>query len=90
MKLSERVDSPVVLVTNYDDWEALYVNGVSVYQGHDIPRYVLVKTCLEAGAHYCSVYSSYEELEMTGNFPDQLDDIPVVLEITTAASQMED
>lgn len=81
-KLSEFLDSPVVLVTNHDDWEALYINGKCDYQAHNIDTKSLVKACLEHGKMYNLVYSSYDELMNVGNYPDTLDDIPEWIEIT--------
>lgn len=81
-KLSEIVDSPVVLVTNHDDWQAIYINGKCDYQAHDINMRELVKTCLEHGKMYNVVYSSYDELMDAGRYPDTLDEIPEWIEVT--------
>lgn len=81
-KLSELVDSNVVLVTNHDDWEALYVNGVSIYQAHDIDARDLAKHSLEQGKLYNVIESSYDELYDIGNYPDKIDDIPEWQRIT--------
>lgn len=83
-KLSELVDSPVVLVTNHDDWEGLFINGVADHQAHKVQRDDLVKACLKAGQNYCTVYASYDELEISGQFPDNLDDLPEYIEIELA------
>lgn len=76
MKLSEKVTSPVVVVSNDDDWEALYVNGVSVTQEHSIRRDELIDVCLKHGQKPCYVTSYYDDLDIQGRYPDNLDDIP--------------
>jgi len=73
--LSKKVDSKVVLVTNFDDWEALFVNGEVKIQAHSIDRKYLVKYCLEYNTMYCVVGSSSDELDLSGEYPYLLDDI---------------
>lgn len=87
MKLSELCDSPVVLVTNHDDWNALYINGTAKEQAHNIDADTLVKECLKVGKHYCTVYSDYDELQIEGQYPDKLDDIPSHIEIEQSADK---
>lgn len=80
--LEDKLNSVVVLVTNHDDWEALYINGKAVIQEHKIQRSDLVRYCLEYNTMYCEVSASYEELEMSGRYPDNLNDIPEYDDIT--------
>lgn len=76
MKLSEQVTSPVVIVSNDDDWEALYVNGRSIKQDHSISRDELIDVCLKHGQKPCYVTVYYDDLDIEGRYPDNLDDLP--------------
>ncbi len=60
-----------VLVTNNDDWEALYVNGELVAQDHQIHR----NNFLDIG-EYVTWEVSSEYTQSVGYLPDYLNDIP--------------
>lgn len=75
MKLSEKVKSNVVIVTNYDDWEALYVNGIAVAQDHKISRETVVEHCLKENTMFETVEAYHDELESVGQYPDNIDDV---------------
>lgn len=75
MKKIKDINETVVLVTNYNDWEALYVNGVSVCQSHIISRKLLVEECLKAKEQFLTVEAYSEKLDLEGQFPDKLSEL---------------
>lgn len=56
-----------------DDWKAVYVDGVCMHQGHDIPNYVFLKLLETSGCNVAETYFEPEELEKWGfRFPDSI------------------
>lgn len=62
----------LVLVTNHDDWEGLYVNGVLYTQGHRIDHDDLLRA---VGIELKTVEPDGEWLYGRGNLPDRLDEV---------------
>ena len=74
----------IVIATNHDDWEALYVDGVQVASGHTVSREELLPHIVKEP---CEVFLWYVEPEYSydmGGFDDKLEDIPKdkILEVT--------
>ena len=62
----------LVLVTNYDDWEGLYVDGELVLEGHQIRKEEMF-TIL--GINYTEVETAEGWLESRGKLPKKLSDV---------------
>ena len=62
----------LVLVTNYDDWEGLYINGKLVLEGHQIRKdemFVIL------GIDYAEVEADVSWLASRGSLPKKLSDV---------------
>lgn len=81
MKLSEKVTSKIVVVSNDDDWEGLYIDGVEDTQDHKIRRDYLVEICVKHGTVPTYVTAMYDALYDEGRYPSKLDDIPEYQEV---------
>lgn len=67
----------VVIVSNDDDWEGLYVDGKLYHQGHDIPNDVILEACnIEIKKIVCDQDWLLEESD--GRLPEKLSDVKVV------------
>lgn len=62
----------VVLVTNYNDWEGLYIDGRLVLEGHIIRKDEML-TIL--GINYSEVETADGWLESRGTLPKNLSDV---------------
>jgi len=62
----------LVLVTNYDDWEGLYIDGELVLEGHRVRRDEMF-TML--GIDYTEVEAAEGWLESRGTLPKNLSDV---------------
>jgi len=62
----------LVLVTNYDDWEGLYIDGKLVLEGHRVRRDEMF-TML--GIDYTEVEAAEGWLESRGTLPKNLSDV---------------
>lgn len=61
-----------ILVTNYDDWEALYINGKVLTQGHKVSRADIRKVKGKLFEQGVDNEHTYE----VGYLPDNYADIP--------------
>lgn len=62
----------LVLVTNYDDWEGLYIDGVLVLEGHKIRKDEMFTVL---GINYTEVETAEGWLESRGTLPRNLSDV---------------
>ncbi len=62
----------LVLVTNYDDWEGLYIDGVLVLEGHQVRKDEMF-TAL--GINYTEVEADVSWLASRGSLPKKLSDV---------------
>lgn len=60
------------LVTNYDDWEGLYIDGRLIEEGHYIRLRDLAKA---AGLDYEEDEVRYEWLAERGSLPERYEDV---------------
>lgn len=58
------MEKTITIVTNDNDWEGLYVDGQLVYEGHEIPRSVLLEAV--------GVVAETVVVEIDGSLPDTL------------------
>lgn len=65
-----RNESDAILVTNFDDWEALYVDGKLVAQGHSIQREHFI------GLLNLKTIEVEQDYVECGPLPDNFDEIP--------------
>lgn len=64
----------ITIVSNGDDWEGLYLDGVLVDEGHEITPLALAEAL---GLENERVYVSYQWLgEKVSNLPEKLNKIP--------------
>ncbi len=64
----------IKIVSNYDDWEGLYINDVLVYQHHKIPLRVILN---ELNINLEELEVSHEYLgETVAELPKNIKDIP--------------
>lgn len=61
-----------VFVTNYNDWEGIYLDGKLVDQGHSLD---LVQTLKRLGIDVRVVEPSHDWLMSRGRLPDTLDEV---------------
>jgi len=62
----------LVLVTNYDDWEGLYIDGELVLEGHRVRRDEIFE---KLGIDYTEVEAAEGWLESRGSLPQKLSDV---------------
>lgn len=68
----------LVLVSNGDDWEALYVNGKKVFANHRIPVEEIIKWSLHLEVPLEKRFTTKEYTEKCyneGDFDDNLEDV---------------
>lgn len=66
----------IVFVTNQDDWEGLYVDGLLVAEDHKIPRQQLVKHLHGKEGPVAEYFINPEFMDGLGRLPENLSDIP--------------
>lgn len=62
----------LVLVTNYDDWEGLYIDGELVLEGHEVRKEEMFE---KLGINYTEVEAAEGWLESIGRLPKKLSDV---------------
>lgn len=72
--------SRLILVTNCDDWEALYLDGKCVAQDHEISRDELVDYVLDVREKHEYVETDGEQTCCLGCFPERLEDVEGIIE----------
>lgn len=70
-------------IVQADDWEALYIDGESVYQGHSIQLATFVKALRERGldlkVRFCSANNEeLDEVSRSGYLPQDLKDLKII------------
>lgn len=67
----------IILVTNGDDWSALYVNGENVHEGHDIPSWEWVEAINKTNGFVRAAVETVKQTWLEENgLPDNYGDIP--------------
>lgn len=62
--------SKVILVTNYDDWEGVYVDGVLVAEGHQIQKGDFMAILKQSNTFDYTTEEAGEWLSDWGNLPE--------------------
>lgn len=68
----------LILVSNGDDWEALYLDGKSVCQDHTINRDILADYILDTKEKPVYLQGDPQQSYDLGRFPDKLEDVELV------------
>jgi hypothetical protein len=67
----------VIIATNFDDWEALYIDGVVVYQHHHVTNRDLGEALVGKAVKSFEVVEIVPyDLWETGEYPEKFEDIP--------------
>lgn len=67
---------PIIFVSNHDDWEALYINGIRVAQGHHVTREETVRHIRGCSGQAVQYSVSPEYTADLGELPERFSDIP--------------
>ena len=71
----------MIVIIGVDDWEAMYIGGTCVYQGHGMDRYDFVELLEEYkldSSHILSLWADgidEDEANQFGSFPNNLSEL---------------
>lgn len=77
----EKNKTPHAIIIRADDWEGLFVDGVLVYEHHEISRRELRELCKEHKINFSEIEEGWvtddydEYLSVAGGFPEKLEDV---------------